>query len=207
MPAGITTARVIPFDARHGDHRRLAVERVDDVECGAQLLVGRRLVVGARRRRRGISTIPICVADSIQPGVTILPGGVDHARAGRHLHVGADRRDLSGLESRPSRARSPGPDTGNTRPLVMAIVSPAATGAVQLRLRRARGCGRRPRGRAPLGDDCNADAEREQDGDSDRHRPPPVGTSPVTKSRRGCLAGSLRSYISAPSMNTCSARL
>ena len=91
--------------------------------------------------------MPICVADSIQPGVTILPvASITRAPAGT-CDVGADRGDLAGPDHDRSRSIA-GPDTGNTRALVIATFRPPPPGAGAAAPRRLPR--RRPRGLRPL---------------------------------------------------------
>ncbi len=86
-----------PFDPRHRDDRRLTIETVDDVECSAQLLVGRRLIVGPLRTALDLDDADL--RRRLDPaGRHDLPGRVDNARPRRHLDGGADRGDLAGLD-------------------------------------------------------------------------------------------------------------
>ena len=85
--------------------------------------------------------MPICVADSIQPGVTIFPvASTMRAPAGTWTAAPTAAILPAWITTVPRSIA--GPDTGNTRALVMAIVSPAATGAGAARRGACRGAGR-----------------------------------------------------------------
>ena len=92
------------FDPRHRDDCRVAIERIDDVECGAQFLVGGRLVVGSFGAGRDLDDADL--GRGLDPaGRDDLAGRVDDRRARRHLRRPRRRRRSFRRESGPSRAR------------------------------------------------------------------------------------------------------
>ena len=179
-----------PFHARHRHDSGVRIERVDDIERGAQRPVSGRLVGRSFRREANLDD-PDVRCRIQQSGRDDLARRVDHSSPRGRLNSGADRRNLPVADD----------DRGAVDRRARHRHHPRAGDRDRVALRRGRL--RRSGFRRDLRRQDGAANQRA--GEKASHRCT-SGRIPTVKSRFGCFAESRRSKRSAPSTKTCSAR-
>ena len=195
-----------PFDPRHRDHRRIAVERVDDVERGAQALVGRasdppslRPPTESRRCRSGSPSRSSRASRPCRPrrsparraGPDVRPDRRNlpvHDQDGAAVDGGAGHRQHAAVDDRDRFVQLRAAGDCRTRHR-RGVGAPAAGGAdVPV-------CGVPERTARPSTEQrrMRQDVMRKQERTGDLIAPPRPARCRSAKSRRGCFCGSFRS--------------